>query len=89
MARKGDIDSSHIPVDGPAGLGLVVMAGVVIYALAPLRMAGLATLFGAVVVGLSLLAVRHRDTRPAAIGGLVIAVVTLVLVAVAVLVRHS
>jgi hypothetical protein len=89
MAHKGDIDSSHIPVDGAAGLGLVVMAGIVVYAVSPLRMAGLATALGGLAIGAALLGIRHRETRPAAIGGLVIAVVALLALGVATFVRHA
>ena len=77
---KGDIDSSRIPVEGAAGLGLVAVAGVVVYALAPLRSAWLMTVLGGAVVGLALLAVRHHETRPAAIGGIVLAAIALLVV---------
>jgi hypothetical protein len=77
---KGDIDSNRIPVEGAAGLGLVVAAGVVVYALAPLRSAWLTTVLGGAVVGLALLAVRHREIRPAAIGGMVLAAIALLVV---------
>lgn len=77
---KGDIDSSRIPVEGAAGLGLVAVAGVVVYALAPLRSAWLMTVLGGAVVGLALLAVRHNETRPAAIGGMVLAAIALLAV---------
>jgi hypothetical protein len=77
---KGDIDSSRIPVEGAAGLGLVAVAGVVVYALAPLRSAWLMTVLGGAIVGLTLLAVRHRETRTAAIGGMVLAAIALLAV---------
>ena len=80
---KGDIDSSRIPVEGAAGLGLVAVAGIVVYALAPLRSAWLATVFGGAVVGLALLAMRHRETRTAAIGGMALAAIALVAVLLA------
>jgi hypothetical protein len=75
---KGDIDSSRIPVEGAAGLGLVAVAGVVVYAIAPLRSAWLATVLGGAVVGLALLAVRHRETRTAALCGMALAAIALV-----------
>jgi hypothetical protein len=78
---KGEIDSSRVPVEGAAGFGLLVMAAVVMYALAPLRALFVPLLLGAGIMGLVLLAWRHRETRPAAIAGIVIAalaVVTLV-----------
>ena len=74
---KGDIDSSRIPVEGAAGLGLVAVAGVVVYAIAPLRSAWLATVLGGAVVGLALLALRHRETRAAALCGMVLAAIAL------------
>jgi hypothetical protein len=74
---KGDIDSSRIPVEGAAGLGLVAAAAFVVYALAPLRSAWLATVLGGAVVGLVLLAMRHRETRPAAIGGIALGALAL------------
>jgi hypothetical protein len=80
---KGDIDSSRIPVEGAAGLGLIAVAGVVVYAIAPLRSAWLATVLGGAVVGLALLAVRHRETRTAALCGMVLAAIALVGVVVA------
>jgi ABC-type Fe3+-siderophore transport system permease subunit len=80
--RDGQIDSSRIPVEGAAGLGLVVMAAIVIYALAPLRTGGVAALLGGLVVGLSLLAIRHKETRPYAIGGMVLAAIALAAVIV-------
>ncbi len=86
--RNGQIDSSRIPVDGPAGLGMVVMAAVVVYALAPLRTGLGAALLGGLVIGLSLLAIRHRETRRFAIGGIVLAVIALVAVVVTQLI-HS
>jgi hypothetical protein len=86
---KGDIDSSRIPVEGAAGLGLVVVAGVVVYALAPLRSAWLMTVLGGAVVGLALLAVRHRETRPAAIGGIVLAAIALLVVVLGPFLRHG
>jgi hypothetical protein len=80
---KGDIDSSRIPVEGAAGLGLVAVAGVVVYALAPLRSAWLATVFGGAAVGLALLAVRHPETRTPALCGMALAAVALVVVLLA------
>jgi len=86
---KGEIDSSRIPVEGAAGLGLVAVAGVIVYALAPLRSAWLTTILGGAVVGLALLAVRHRETRPAAIGGIVLAAIALVVVLLVPFLRHG
>jgi hypothetical protein len=86
---KGDIDSSRIPVEGAAGLGLVAAAGVVVYALAPLRSAWLTTVLGGAVVGLALLAARHRETRPAAIGGMVLAAIALLVVVLGPFLRHG
>jgi hypothetical protein len=86
---KGDIDSSRIPVEGAAGLGLVVAAGVLVYALAPLRSAWLMTIFGGAVVGLVLLAMRHRETRPAALGGIVLAALGLLAVGLVSFLRHG
>ena len=80
--NKGEIDSSRIPVEGAAGFGLLAMAAVVIYVLAPLRTVAVPALLGAAVIGLTLLAWRHRETRTAAIGGIVIAVIALVAVIV-------
>jgi hypothetical protein len=86
---KGEIDSNRIPVEGAGGLGLVAAAGIVVYALAPLRSAGLATILGGAVVGLALLAMRHRETRPAAIGGMVLAAIALLAVVIVQFVRHA
>jgi hypothetical protein len=86
---KGEIDSSRIPVEGAAGWGLVVVAGVVVYALAPLRSALPMTLLGGAIVGLALLAVRHRETRPAAIGGIALAAIALLAVVIVSFLRHS
>ena len=85
--NKGEIDSSRIPVEGAAGFGLLAMAAVVIYVLAPLRTVAVPALLGAAVIGLTLLAWRHRETRTAAIGGIVIAVIALVAVIVTEFVR--
>jgi hypothetical protein len=86
---KGDIDSSRIPVEGPAGLGLVVVAGIAVYALAPLRSTGLTAILGGAVVGLVLLAMRHRETRPAAIGGIALAALALLAVVLVAFLRHG
>ena len=86
---KGDIDSSHVPVEGVAGLGLVAVAGIAVYALAPLRSTGLATVLGGAIVGLALLAVRHRETRRAAIGGIALAALALLAVVLVAFLRHS
>jgi hypothetical protein len=85
--QKGEIDSSRVPVEGAAGFGLLVMAAVVIYVLAPLRTLAVPALLGAAVIGMTLLAWRHRETRRFAIGGLVIAVIALVAVIVTQFVR--
>jgi hypothetical protein len=80
---KSEFNISQVPVEGAAGFGLLVMAAVVIYALAPLRALFAPLLLGAAIVGLVLMAWRHRETRPAAIGGLVIAgIAVAVLVAI-------
>jgi hypothetical protein len=86
---KGDIDSSRIPVEGAAGLGLVVVSGLVVYALAPLRSAWLVTILGGAVAGLVLLAARHRETRPAAIGGIVLGALALLVVVLVQFARHG
>jgi hypothetical protein len=84
---KGDIDSSRIPVEGAAGLGMIVMAAVVVYALAPLRTGTVAALLGGLVIGFSLLAIRHRETRKAAAIGIALAAIALVVVVVGMLTR--
>jgi len=88
MAGKGEIDTSRVPVDGVAGLGLAVMAAVIVYAVAPLRALVAPVSLGALVIGLTLLAWRHRETRAVALGGLVLAAIALVAV-VAALVVHA
>lgn len=87
MPRKGDIDISRIPVDGAAGFGLAAMAAVVVYVLAPLRTLAVPAILGAALIGFTLLAWRHRETRPAAIGGIILAVLALVAVIVTQIVR--
>jgi hypothetical protein len=74
---KGDIDSSRVPVEGAAGLGLLVIAAVVIYALAPLRSLFVSMVLGGALIAFVLIAWRHRETRPMAIGGIVLAVMAL------------
>jgi hypothetical protein len=76
---KGDIDSSRIPVDGVGGFGLLAMAAITVYVVPPLRAVGLPTLFGGLVVGLTLVAVRNRSVRGRAITGAVLAAVAFAL----------
>jgi len=85
--RKGEIDSSRIPVEGAAGFGLLAMAAIVIYVLAPLRTLAVPALLGAAVIGMTLLAWRHRETRRFAIGGILLAVIALVAIIVTQFVR--
>lgn len=80
--HKGEIDSSRVPVEGAAGLGLLVIAAVVIYALAPLRSLYVPMMLGGAIVAFVLMAWRHRETRPAAIGGIVLALIALAAVVV-------
>lgn len=80
---KSDINISRIAVGGVGGIGMVLMAGVVAYALEPLRWPAVAAIVGGIGLGLSLVAVRHRRARRFAIAGLVVlglAVVLLVYV---------
>jgi hypothetical protein len=63
----GDINISRIPVDGIGGLGLVVMAGVVVFSLPALRWVGFVAGVGGVATGLTLLISRHHRVRRAAI----------------------
>jgi len=76
---KGDIDSSRIPVDGVGGFGLLAMAAITVYLVPPLRVIGLPTLLGGVVVGLILVAVRNRRVRGRAVAGAVLAAVAFAL----------
>jgi len=64
---RGDINISRIPVEGVGGLGLLAMAGIVAYSIGPLRWLGIATVVGGTLIGLVLLATRHRETRRVAI----------------------
>ena len=66
-SNRGDINISRIPVEGVGGLGLLAMAGIVTYFVEPLRWLGVATLAGGTVIGLVLLATRHRELRRLAI----------------------
>ncbi len=78
MPRKGEIDISNIPVNGAGALGLVAMAGLVVYFLPPLRSAGIPALLGGTVIGLTLVAMRNRQSRPWAITGAVAAAAALI-----------
>ncbi|MEI6245585.1 MAG: hypothetical protein WCQ64_11135 [Acidobacteriota bacterium] len=69
---KSDINISRIAVGGIGGIGMMFMAGVVAYALEPLRWPAVAAVVGGVGLGLSLIAARHRRARPYAIAGLVV-----------------
>jgi Flp pilus assembly protein TadB len=62
-SNRGDINISRVPVEGVGGLGLLAMAGIVTYFVEPLRWLGVATLVGGTIVGLVLLATRHRELR--------------------------
>jgi hypothetical protein len=66
-SNRGDINISRVPVEGVGGLGLLAMAGIVTYFVEPLRWLGVATLVGGTIVGLVLLATRHRELRRLAI----------------------
>ncbi|HUL73797.1 MAG TPA: hypothetical protein VLT86_11885 [Vicinamibacterales bacterium] len=79
MPHKGDIDSSHIPVDGVGGFGLLAVAAFVVYVVPPLRALGIPTVLGGATFGLALVAVRNRKTRGWAIPGAVAAGVVCVL----------
>jgi hypothetical protein len=78
---KGEINISRIPVDGIAGLGLVLTAGLVVYVLRPLYTDAIAIVLGGLSIGLVLLAVRHREARRAAIGGMVVIALLLLVMA--------
>jgi hypothetical protein len=84
---KDEINISHIPVAGVGGLGLIAIAGLTVYFLPPLRLAGVPTLLGGLVVGLTLVAARNRGARPWAIVGAALA--TAALVAVLVVIAHG
>ena len=75
---QGEINISKIPVAGIGGLGLVMMAGVVVYNVPALRWVGFIALIGGVATGLALLISRHHRVRRTAI-------VLMVLLAVALL----
>ena len=66
-SNRGDINISRVPVEGVGGLGLLAMAGIATYFVEPLRWLGVATLVGGTIVGLVLLAARHRELRRLAI----------------------
>jgi len=70
---KGDIDSSRIPVDGVGGLGLLAMAAVTVYVVPPLRVVGIPTVLGGVIVGFTLVAIRNRAVRTVAVIGALLA----------------
>lgn len=78
----GEIRVNRAPGKGPAGFGLAVMSAVAVYAIAPFRGLAVPVLLGAAVIGLTLFAWRHRETRAAALGGLVLAAAALLVVAV-------
>ncbi len=75
---SGEINISRIPVNGIGGLGLIAIAGIVAYFLPPIRTAGVPALLGGVVIGVSLVAMRNRQTRPWAITGAVAAAVAFI-----------
>lgn len=79
-SSKDEINISHIPVAGIGGLGLIAIAGLTVYVLPPLRLAGVPTLLGGLVVGLTLVAARNRQARPWAVIGAAIAAVALLAV---------
>lgn len=87
--NNGEIDSSRVPVEGVAGLGLAAMATIVAYALPSLRALIVPVLLGAAIVGLTLLAWRHRERRAAAMGGLILLVVALTAIAAALIAHHA
>ena len=75
---SSDIDISHIPVTGVAGLGMVVMAAAVASALPQMRWLAISSLVGGTVLGLSLIAVRNRRARKSATIGVAILVLAVV-----------
>ncbi len=72
-SSKDPINISHIPVAGVGGLGLIAVAGLTVYVLPPLRLVGVPTLLGGVIVGMTLLAVRNPRLRPWAVMGATLA----------------
>jgi len=56
---RGEFNISKIPVEGVGGLGLLVMAAVVVWALPALRVAGVAALIGGAATGAMLIAGRR------------------------------
>jgi len=70
-----DINISKIPVDGIAGLGLVVAAAGMAFAIPSLRWLAIIALVGGSAIGLFLIGSRNRRARRGAeIGGLVLAI---------------
>jgi hypothetical protein len=70
-----DINISKIPVDGIGGLGLVIAAAGVAFAMPSLRWIAIIALIGGSAIGLFLIGSRNRRARRGAeIGGLVLAI---------------
>ena len=70
-----DINISKIPVDGIGGLGLVIAAAGVAFAMPSLRWLAIIALIGGSAIGLFLIGSRNRRVRRGAeIGGLVLAI---------------
>ena len=79
-SSKDPINISHIPVAGIGGLGLIAVAGLTVYVLPQLRLVGVPTLLGGVIVGMTLVAVRNPRARSWAIMGALLAAAALVAV---------
>ncbi len=62
-----EINISKIPVAGIGGLGLVIIAGGVVYGVPELHWVGFISLVGGVATGLALLISRHRRVRRTAV----------------------
>jgi len=86
-SSKDPINISHIPVAGIGGLGLIAIAGLTVYVLPQLRLVGVPTLLGGVVVGMTLVAVRNPRARSWAIVSALLAAAALVGVIIAI--RHQ